>query len=293
MMNGHGSYDKRSPTTITVHDDGAQDEKESFDTDADVPNRLYRGVERPAAQAARKLSPTVDEIKTVDWTRGVRGVILSSMFLMTCVSSLIFCMNFVHVRMPRNLPPLPDLGHELFPKMEPESLGDTSMKMMVGIMLVCMATNKNRWPLIIRFMLTVGTMYLLRIPTIWWTSLPPTENHCRYHFQEIEDIYANTWLGIRSLGGLNNHCGDLMYSGHTCMSSTIWITIFTYYRHRPLIRLIISLLMFFTAIFLVGTRSHYTIDVWVAWLITVLVHKLTPEYFPYTPKQVIQMIKDI
>lgn len=243
-------------------------------------------------EEASTLIATPEPAANTKWTTGVRGTLLSVAYFLTTSTLLIFSMNFVHLRMPRNVPPLPDLGHDLIPKMEPEKLGDFTMFSMIVTLVVCLVFNQRRWPIITRFLITLGNMYLLRIVSISVTSLPPTENHCRYEYKTIDDIWANTLKGLLTLGGGNIHCGDLMFSGHTCMVTNIWMTIMTNYKKNYLLKIPITILLILTFFFIIATRSHYTGDIWIAFWLTAFVFKFAPSRFPFTKQNIKKFLKN-
>ena len=232
------------------------------------------------------------QVSNSKWSTGVRGTLLSACYFLTTSTLLIFCMNFVHVRMPRNVPPLPDVGHDLIPRLEPEKLGDYTMTGMIVTFIICLVFNKKRWPIITRFLITLGNLYLLRIVSISVTSLPPTENHCRYEYRTIDDIWANTLKGLLTLGGGNIHCGDLMFSGHTCMVTNIWMTFMTNYKKKYLLKIPITILLLLTFFFIIATRSHYTGDIWIAFWLTVFVFKSAPSTFPFTKEKITKFLKN-
>lgn len=227
------------------------------------------------------------------WTTGIRGTALSLVYFLSMAVVLMFGMNFVHRRMPLSAPILPDLGHEYIPKLSPENLGDRVMTCLIVSFVIAMILNKNRWALLTRFLLTLGNLYILRVVTILVTSLPPTENHCRSDYQEIKNIYWNTLKGLLTLGGGNIHCGDLMFSGHTCMVTNIWITFMINYKNRNLLRAFISALLLATFFFIIATRSHYTADIWIAFWLTIFVHLYTPRTFPFTWRRMGRFIRKL
>lgn len=225
-----------------------------------------------------------------DWTTGIRGTALSLAYFLTNSVVLMFGMNFVHRRMPVSADPLPDLGHEMIPRLEPENLGDMVMSSLIVSFVIAILLNKKRWPMITRFLLTLGNLYILRVVTILVTSLPATENHCRTNYLKIDNIYWNTLKGLLTLGGGNIHCGDLMFSGHTCMVTNIWITFMINYKKHNFVRLVITILMLVTFYFIIATRSHYTADIWIAFWLTVFVHLYTPKAFPFTRQRMYRAI---
>ena len=67
---------------------------------------------------------------------------------------------------------------------------------------------------------------------------------------------------------LNGHCIDKIYSGHTALSLLV---VLLYYKYNTLpitFTNILLILQIITAFFLILTRSHYTIDVILAYIIT-------------------------
>jgi len=226
-----------------------------------------------------------------NWTTGIRGTALSLGYFLFAAVILMFGMNFTHRRMPLNVPPLPDLGHDLIPKMEPENLGDMVMTCLIVMFLIALLLNKNRWPIITKFLLTLGNLYFLRVVTILVTSLPPTDNHCRTNYLQIDNIYWNTLKGLLTLGGGNIHCGDLMFSGHTCMLTNVWLTFMINYKKKHFVRIVATLLMLTAFFLIIATRSHYTADIWIAFWLTVFVHIYSPRSFPFTKERIYRFTK--
>lgn len=232
-----------------------------------------------------------------DWTSGMWGTAASLGYFLLASTVLTFFMNFVHARMPTGAPPLPDIGHELIPKLSPENLGDTTMGIMLVIMLGAVAINKNRWQILTRFLITLGNLYLIRVVSIYVTSLPATDNHCRSEYKPIDNIYYNTLIGLLSLGSKNRHCGDLMFSGHTCLITNVWMTIMINWRGRHplkiLLRVVQSILLLTTCYLIIATRSHYTGDIWIAFWLTSFMHALAPYTYPYTTKKMAAWFKKV
>lgn len=230
---------------------------------------------------------------TPGWTKGKRGAVLSFLYFFFTSIILVFCMNFVHMRMPLNVPPLPDLGHAIIPKMAPEQLGDITLVVFIVMMVVALYYNQKRWPIVINFFLTLGNLYLLRVVSISVTSLPPTENHCRYHFEKIQNIWWNSFLGLATFGSINIHCGDLMFSGHACMATNVWMVFILHYKKKFALKLIATFLLVVTFFFIIATRNHYTGDIWIAFWLTAFAHRLTPYTFPFTKKNIAHFFKNV
>jgi len=233
-----------------------------------------------------------DQQPVVDWTRGKRGTLFSAFYFFMGSLVLIFFMNFTHIRLPRGLDPLPDIGHEWVPKMAPEKLGDFTQIAIIATFVTCMIFNRKRWPILTKFFLTLGSLYLIRSISVCVTSLPPTDNHCRYNYTVITNIYWNTFKGFFTLGSANIHCGDLMFSGHTCMVTNIWLLLNQNYRKKLLIMIPTTVNVLLTFFFIIGTRSHYTADIWIALWLTIFVNKSMPSYFPFTKQNLKRFITE-
>jgi hypothetical protein len=215
---------------------------------------------------------------TASTKRQALGALAAFIYFMCCSTVLLSVMNFVHERVPTSMPPLPDLGHEIITKLHPEFLGDIvmgSMYALIGCAVVL--SSMWRWKILTRFLLSYGSLYLLRTVTITATSLPATENHCYYNYTHIDNFAWNTFLGLISLGSLNKHCGDLLFSGHACSITLIMLSFWCYFSSRWIINTLVTLLGFTGFVFIIGTRSHYTVDVVVAFYLTIFVYKSMPD----------------
>jgi hypothetical protein len=263
---------------------------------ASTPTLYYTAASIPHFDTLVRTVPEEDPIKpsvveTIETTssdahgeqQSTRQQILSTCtalaYFLTSSTLLLSVMNFVNDRVPRNTPPLPDIGHEILsPKLHPEFLGDIAMGSMY-FLVICgvLFAGSKRWRMLTRFFFAYGTLYFMRVTTISATSIPLAENHCYYNYSTVENYWWNTFLGLISFGGLNKHCGDLMFSGHTCSITLIMLTFWCYYNKRYIMNSLITLIGFVGYVFIIGTRSHYTIDVLVAFYLTILVFKLTPD----------------
>ena len=237
------------------------------------------------------ISHQSEELESI-WTTHIRGALLSMAYFLTCATILIFCMNFVHRRMPTGVPELPDLGHDWIPKLEPEKLGDIPMMILIVSFVVSLLFHSNRFSILIKFFISIGNLYLLRVVSISVTSLPPTDNHCRSNYTPIDNIYTNTIKGLLTLGGSNIHCGDLMFSGHTCMVTVCWMIFMTNFPRRHFTKYIATLLLLLTFFLIVATRSHYTADIWIAFWLSFFVFKYSPSTFPFTKKKIRNFIRN-
>lgn len=291
MINGKITEGQQHVISIPNEDETTDERNNKHNATPSTGKQYYDNPKGSGFDDLELIPVTSDPIE-VDWTTGIRGVFLSACYMFSVISVLIFVMNFVHQRMPRNVPPLPDIGHDLIPKMEPENLGDMTMMIMVALLIVALILNRElRWPVLIRFLLTLGNMYFLRVFAVSSTSMPPTENHCRTNFVPIDNIYLNTLKGVLTLGSSNIHCGDLMFSGHTCMITNIWMSFHINFKKQYMLRIFMTIMLIITLTFIIGTRSHYTVDVYIAFVLTVLVHRSTPKRFPFTRARIRNFFK--
>eukprot|EP01063_Lacrimia_lanifica_P034236 TRINITY_DN6285_c0_g1_i1.p2 TRINITY_DN6285_c0_g1~~TRINITY_DN6285_c0_g1_i1.p2 ORF type:complete len:200 (+),score=59.64 TRINITY_DN6285_c0_g1_i1:139-738(+) len=129
----------------------------------------------------------------------------------------------------------------------------------------------------IKYFLTWGVCMMMRSMSIWLTSLPAAENHCQDPGQ-IHNVLKNAVLGFVTFGGGNVHCGDLLFSGHTInIVNGFWH--FKYWAKKEwwpwvwMNGVVVVMCMFL----IIASRSHYTIDVYIATCISTLVFKCVPE----------------
>ncbi|KAI9293632.1 hypothetical protein K502DRAFT_306009 [Neoconidiobolus thromboides FSU 785] len=111
----------------------------------------------------------------------------------------------------------------------------------------------------------VGFLYLLRIPFMLTTLMPPPITECVPKDHKSVFFYAKL-LMLQKM----ESCADLMYSGHTIaftISSLIWIHYPLFKRFSYLINSLLVLNSFLSVIGLIASSYHYTIDVVVSFLL--------------------------
>jgi shingomyelin synthase len=175
-------------------------------------------------------------------------------------------------------------------------LGDILLGLLVSfwILFVILVVERHQIPaILIKWLLCHGTLYFLRIVTISVTALPVTQNHCREHYTRIGNMMWNTLLGIVSMGSLNQHCGDLLFSGHSVLITLVCL-LFTDYCKRLgrdkfydlvvlIIRFIVYSLALVACLFIIATRNHYTVDVVIGVYATFVTYKVMPDHWPFPP----------
>jgi hypothetical protein len=263
---------EEEPFTVTINTSSSGDSSIKINVKKDVEKELL--ITHGTTEGGEPISA---QVVTHTLRYQILGALGALAYFMSCSTLLLFVMNFVHARMPR-IDPLPDIGHDLIRKLEPEYLGDIVLGILF-FLLVCslVVSREKRWKIITRFLFAYGTLYLIRTTTIFATSLPATENHCYYNYQPITNIWWNTFLGLISFGALNKHCGDLLFSGHTMSITLITLVFWCYFTRQYLFNLIVTILAVAGYFFIIATRSHYTVDVLVALYLTILIWRTCPE----------------
>lgn len=105
-----------------------------------------------------------------------------------------------------------------------------------------------------------SVLVLLRSITSYVTILPSQTSKCKNSFGLLRYI--------------NGHCIDKIFSGHT---ATSLIIILMYHKYNIISKNMVYFLLgvqFLLAISLIVSRGHYTIDVVIAYLITIFVYLL-------------------
>eukprot|EP01060_Flectonema_neradi_P025540 TRINITY_DN3434_c0_g2_i1.p1 TRINITY_DN3434_c0_g2~~TRINITY_DN3434_c0_g2_i1.p1 ORF type:complete len:270 (+),score=11.15 TRINITY_DN3434_c0_g2_i1:45-812(+) len=214
--------------------------------------------------------------------------ITAFLFFVFAMLANCFTLNFTNDRMPNpvHTPPLRDVGFDIIPVIRLQFITDAMLgyfnATLVLLYLHAMIVEGNLvkarglWN---RYFIVWGIAMYMRSVSIALTSLPPTDNHCQ-NPREISNIITNTFLGFFTFGGMNIHCGDLMFSGHTINIINALCHVLSYGKKFPIVTgtsLLCSLMCVFL---IIASRSHYTVDVYIACCITTLAFKSTGESLP-------------
>ncbi|KAF0686527.1 Aste57867_21714 [Aphanomyces stellatus] len=214
-----------------------------------------------------------------------------------------FCMCYSNslawFRNPKNLLPLPDLGHDILPLWkdvtvydtvyhhEAHKVPDVVMGLLISSTTVFALVHPLRWKIIQRFFIIYGSLCIMRSVTVICTSLPDSAEKCRQmtplgNLQSgahgWEDITMRAVL-VRSLKLLipigEVTCGDMVFSGHSMLMVLCAMTWHTYYKWVPgsinYIKVSVWLITIFGLVTIVWVRMHYTLDVVLALYFTVTV----------------------
>jgi hypothetical protein len=159
-----------------------------------------------------------------------------------------------------NEPPLYDRGHNLIPRLN-KIYPDIGVSLIIGYFVI-------RWGIkypnvLINYFWIVSVLFMGRVVMLTVTQLPPAIPGCstvkkgdKLHFKLLKE----TW----------NSCIDYMYSGHTL--HCVLVALFTMYLSTSVLEKgIIVIATLIEMALIIGSRIHYTSDVLVATLVSILV----------------------
>lgn len=161
---------------------------------------------------------------------------------------------------PINNPPLYDRLHNVLP-LFPKLYADILAIGLVGYFII-------RWgfkyPKIIENYLWIVTfLFIGRVLTFTMTQFPPSRPGCstrREGDKLITNPFPKDWQS----------CRDMMFSGHTL--HVVLVLLFILYLSKSSAeKTIVFLLVLIELIFIVGSRMHYSCDVFIATLVTILI----------------------
>jgi len=193
-------------------------------------------------------------------------------------------------RTPLYFPSLPDIGHDMLPMvitvwgMDAHRMCDSLMYLTATTTLV-FALCTPGWRIILRrFFVIYGTLMFLRSITLLATSLPDPYPLCEEYVPGTYDWGDMPWSEVlvefMGMFGPNEHasltCGDLIFSGHTILFVLCAMTWHTYYTPMHMymlnpVKLSIWVISIIGTVLLIVTRMHWTIDIMLAYFITVVV----------------------
>lgn len=186
--------------------------------------------------------------------------------------------------------PMPDVVFRVVPE-QPWAwqVSDTITMLMSLVHIAFVLLHKHRWIVARRFCTIAAQLYLLRgvCMGVTWMAVPgqyhasrcvqpaPAEDYWVTVASRVSRFMLSLGLSAGGASGSGNEqeilCGDLLYSGHTLILVLTWLSIDTYSPRclRPLrLGAAFAAAMGMTAIVL--CRMHYTVDVLLAFVLTVL-----------------------
>jgi len=208
----------------------------------------------------RKLFPFTGAFKGAFIKPRAVRLIASIVFFLVSFIWMIFCVNVAAFRFPQDDRVLPDLLFDIFPYVKQAAqVADVLLYTLLLLLVVRVVFHSIGVAIARRFFTICGVIYLLRGVLLVATSYPDPRASCQG--------YTPTWSLPQSL---YSSCGDMTFSGNTVVFTLValcWINYSSYLA----VRVFISLLSVGGMLSLILARSHYTVDILTALVISALV----------------------
>jgi len=202
-------------------------------------------------------------------------------------------------------PPTPlrwDLGFRVVPRIHPDAIADVWVGVCIVLTAIRFGVTRLRHLILRRWATNLAFLFALRSFAIVLTLLPNPQTSCR------PTAMGNPWLeALRILAGQHKTCADMFFSGHVCNLTLVGLVWHQYSHLVPVIdadplasllrfsgwpvsshhgdvqRMTTAKLLAWVAVvigmvFVLGTRLHYSIDVFSAFIFSVLTFKLYHHY---------------
>lgn len=160
--------------------------------------------------------------------------------------------------------PLFDLYHQVLPE---EMREWHEYSDWVPILPLLLFLYLDRGQHCFKFLFMVGILYLLRAISFSVTILPSPSVDCKCEWEHQPESILRSILNICYQEG----CNDLIFSGHTSMMimSSLFL-VYYYLPNYPLSQCMLFFYNVFGVLVIIGTRLHYTVDVYIASIICIL-----------------------
>jgi PAP2 superfamily C-terminal len=173
---------------------------------------------------------------------------------------------------------LPDIGFYHLPDLSHVDLvDDYLLPPFVVICIMISLLSHNRLKIVKRFLAINGTAFLLRSVSIFITFIPKSNklvaNESVIHSNLADAMTEVTQIIILSKKTVN----DMMFSGHTSLLLTLMLcTIMMAGRIRKhtVTKVVIWVSTHIIFILIISTRKHYSVDVYISYVITTLIYAL-------------------
>jgi hypothetical protein len=174
-----------------------------------------------------------------------------------------------------NNPPLFDRGHNFLP-LFPQILPDIGLISFIIYFILRWCVSHPAT--LVNFLWMVSLLFIGRVFLLTLTQIPPSLPGC-------SSVKKNEPLHFKVFRKGWNECLDYMYSGHTI--HCVLITLFTLFLSSNIgEKALIVLATIIELMFIIGSRMHYTADVLVGTIVTILmffswpgVHNLTSHIY--------------
>ena len=151
---------------------------------------------------------------------------------------------------------LKDIGFKYIPYLKCHFLDDIIVLIPV---FICIYLKIN----LHQFLLLLTIIYFLREITTSITLLPPTPNCMERNKKKMNKSKFITKVSGR--------CNETVFSGHTTLMLLSLLFILPKIKSK-LFKVLIYLYSIIGSIIIIAMRSHYTLDVTLAWIITILMY---------------------
>jgi len=158
-----------------------------------------------------------------------------------------------------NQPPLYDRGHNFIPLLS-KNIPDIGL---ISFIIYFVFRWAIKYPtVLINYLWMISILFIGRVILISVTQYPPGLPGC-------STVHKNDPINFKIFRKGWNECLDYMYSGHTI--HCVLVALFTLYvSNSHFEKILILFLTFLEIIFIIGSRIHYTSDVLVATIVTIL-----------------------
>ncbi|CAL2035231.1 unnamed protein product [Caenorhabditis brenneri] len=193
---------------------------------------------------------------------------------------------YTHDYVPRQ--PLPDLVFSLVGEQRwASSLGDMCVALCIVILGALLVIHQHRGTILKRVVFCAATLYAMRSVTLAATQLPSgyTDNQgrCRDQVESKASVFFGRLfeqtirIGFQSKDQML--CGDLLFSGHTLVMVTCSLAV-AYYLPKSIkpLQWIAHISCFIGMICMIISRTHYTIDVIIAYWLSNMVFRIYHAY---------------
>lgn len=171
----------------------------------------------------------------------------------------------------KNIHPLQDQGFKLILYNEDLLfINDYVLIAIIVPLFILLFVHKQRWEILFRWSLMLNILFAMRVITIPSTILTrPVELDEEWVSCKSLDYDYNGLLGpFQMIFNGKMTCFDFIFSGHM-VNTTIAALLLTKYLHSRL-KYIFWVLETAEAYFIIATRSHYLVDVEIAFALTIL-----------------------
>lgn len=193
---------------------------------------------------------------------------------------------YTHDYVPRQ--PLPDLVFSLVGEQRwASSLGDMCVALCIVLLGALLVVHQHRGTILKRVVFCAATLYAMRSFTLAATQLPSgyTDNRgrCRDQVESKPSVFFGRLfeqtirIGFQSKDQML--CGDLLFSGHTLVMVTCSLAV-AYYLPKSIkpIQWIAHVSCFVGMICMIISRTHYSIDVIIAYWLSNMVFRIYHAY---------------